>query len=79
MCLFLGKSALFGHPLDRLEGVLSWKVIARHHSKVHPTLRHALSGSQGPLVGLPLRGVRVFRLFVWLQVGSGKATLPRPA
>jgi hypothetical protein len=48
---FLGKSALFGHPLDRLEGILSWKMIAPHHSQVHPTLRHALSGSQRPLMG----------------------------
>ncbi len=31
------------------------------------------------VVGLPLRGVRVFKQFVWLEVGSGKMALSRPA
>ena len=31
------------------------------------------------LVGLPLRGVRVFRQVLWLEVGSGKTALSRPA
>ena len=31
------------------------------------------------VVGLPLRGVRVFKQFVWLGVGSGKMASPRPA
>jgi hypothetical protein len=31
------------------------------------------------MVGLPLRGVRVFRQFAWLGVGSGKVALSRPA
>jgi len=44
---------------------------------VHP-LRHAVWGSQGGLVGLPLRGVRAFGQFAWLEVGSGKMALPRP-
>jgi hypothetical protein len=35
MRLFPGKSALF-MPLCRRQGVLSWKMIARHHSKMHP-------------------------------------------
>jgi len=30
------------------------------------------------VVGLPQRGVRVFRQFAWLEVGSGKAALSRP-
>ena len=30
------------------------------------------------VVGLPLRGVRVFRLFAWLEVDSVKTTLSRP-
>jgi len=38
-----------------------------------------ISHSQGPLVGLPLRGVRVFEQFAWLGVGSGKMALFRPA
>ena len=37
MCLFLRKSPLFAHPLWRQVDVLSWKMIARHHSKVHWT------------------------------------------
>jgi len=35
--LFLKKSALFDHPLCRQVDVLWWKMIARHHSKVHRT------------------------------------------
>ena len=31
------------------------------------------------LVGLLLRSVRVFEHFAWLEVGSGKMALPRPA
>ena len=31
------------------------------------------------VVGLPLRGVRVFRQFAWLEAGSGKMAFPRPA
>jgi hypothetical protein len=34
--------------------------------------------SAGVVVGLPLRGVRVFRQFAWLKTGSGKAAFPRP-
>jgi hypothetical protein len=49
---------------------------AAQHS-VHP-LRHALSGSQGGLAGLPRRGVRVFEQFDWLEVGSGKLALSGP-
>jgi hypothetical protein len=30
-------------------------------------------------VGLPLRGVRVFRHFAWLEVGSGKTALSHPS
>ena len=30
------------------------------------------------VVGLPLHGVRVFRQFAWLEVGSGKMALSRP-
>jgi len=41
---------------------------------VHPTLRQA----QGPLVGLLLRSVRVFKQFAWLKVGSVKAALSQP-
>ena len=43
---------------------------------VHP-LRHALSGSQGGLVGVD--AFLVFGLFVWLEVGSGKMALSHPA
>ena len=43
------------------------------------SLRHALSGSQGGLVGLPLRGVRVFKRFAQLQVGSAKMASSSPA
>ena len=38
-----------------------------------------LRQAQGGLVGLPLRGVRVFEQFAWLEAGSGKAVSPRPA
>ena len=31
------------------------------------------------MVGLLLRSVRVFGQFVWLEVGSVKVALPRPA
>jgi len=31
------------------------------------------------LVGLPLRGERVFKPFAWLEVGPGKEALSRPA
>jgi hypothetical protein len=31
------------------------------------------------VLGLPLRGVRVFKHFAWLEAGSVKATLSRPA
>jgi hypothetical protein len=31
------------------------------------------------VVGLLLRSVRVFRQFAWLEVGSGKVALSRPA
>ena len=31
------------------------------------------------MVGLPLRGVRVFKHFAWLGVDSGKMALSRPA
>jgi hypothetical protein len=41
---------------------------------VHPTLRQA----QGPLVGLPLRGVRDFKRFLWLEIDSVKMALSRP-
>ena len=44
---------------------------------VHP-LRYAPSGSQGGLVGLLLRSVRVFGQFVWLEVGSAKVALAPP-
>jgi len=30
------------------------------------------------MVGLPLRGVRVFEQFLWPKAGSGKAALSRP-
>jgi hypothetical protein len=30
------------------------------------------------VAGLPLRGVRVFMQFSWLEAGSGKVTLSRP-
>jgi len=30
------------------------------------------------VVGLPLRGVRVFKRFAWLEAGSGKVALSRP-
>ena len=46
---------------------------------MHPTLRQA----QGPLVGLLPRlggdSVRVFGQFAWLEVGSVKMVLSRPA
>ena len=50
------------HSLSRQPGVLSWKIIACHHSKVHPT-----GGS-----------LRAFGQFAWLGVGSGKMALSRP-
>ena len=37
-----------------------------------------LRQAQGGLVGLPLRGVRVFKQFAWLEVGSVKVAFPRP-
>jgi hypothetical protein len=40
---------------------------------------HVLFHDTTRLVGLPLRGVRVFKRFVWLGVGSVKAALSRPA
>jgi hypothetical protein len=50
------------------------------------TKRHLTMCSPDPwesiraiVVGLPLRGVRVFEQFVWLEVGSGKMALSRPA
>jgi len=36
MGLFLEKPTLLAHPLFRWQDGLSWKMIARHHSKVHP-------------------------------------------
>jgi hypothetical protein len=63
MRLFLEKPHLFANALCRQRDVLSWKMIARHHAKVHPT-----GGS-----------LRVFRRFSWLEVGSGKVALSRPA
>jgi hypothetical protein len=38
-----------------------------------------VSGSQGGLVGLLPRSVRVFKHFVCLEVGSGKAARSHPA
>jgi hypothetical protein len=47
---------------------------------VHPTLQHALSGPQGPLVGrFALRALRAVRQFAWLEVGRAKVALSRPA
>jgi hypothetical protein len=40
MGLFLKKSALFAYSFSRQKGVLSWKMIARHHSQVHRTAGH---------------------------------------
>src|SRR5687768_6945838 len=60
---FLKKSSLFAYSFDGQPGVLSWKMMTRHHSKVHPT-----GGSR-----------RVFRQFAWLEVDSGKVALFRPA
>jgi len=39
---------------------------------------HSLRQAQGGLVGLPLRGVRVFRQFWWLEAGSGKVAFIVP-
>jgi hypothetical protein len=46
-----------------------------------PDYRSAMSAFHDTtrLVGLPLRGVRVFGQFSWLKAGSVKVALPRPA
>jgi len=59
----LKKSSLFAYSLDGQPGVLSWKMMTRHHSMVHLT-----GGS-----------LRVFKQFAWLEVGSVKMALSRPA
>jgi hypothetical protein len=59
---FPQKQQLFDLTLCRQQDVLSWKMIAHHHSMVHRT-----AGS-----------LRVFNQFVWLEVGSGKVELFRP-
>ena len=43
-----------------------------------PSTRAPSSHSQGPLVGLQLRCVRVFKHFAWLEVDSVKVALSRP-
>jgi len=63
MRLFLGKSTLFVHPLCRQQGVLSWKMIACHHSKVH------LTGGYAP---------RFLAVFL-AQASSVKMVLSRPS
>ena len=39
MGVFLEKLSLFTGPLCIQQNVLAWKMIARHHSRVHRTLR----------------------------------------
>jgi len=53
----------------------------RHRSAMsflHDTTRPPTNCAGVVMVGLPLRGVRVFRQFAWLQVGSVKIALSRP-
>jgi hypothetical protein len=64
MCSFLQKPTCIGDIFFRQKDVLSWKMIARHHSKVLWT------GGYAP---------RFFELFSWLEVGSVKVSLSRPA
>jgi hypothetical protein len=62
MGLFLEKPPLLGHPLFRWQDVLWWKMIARHHSKVHWTL------------GI----LRHFQAFIRLRVFPAPKQNPRP-
>jgi hypothetical protein len=47
MQLFLEKSPLFASSLCKRQSVLSWKMIACHHSKVHPGKVRDLLGKSG--------------------------------
>jgi hypothetical protein len=57
------KETAAQHSVLRNSSVSSRKNDGPHHDRVHPT-----GGS-----------LRVFRQFAWLEVGSVKAALPRPA
>jgi hypothetical protein len=51
------------------------------YTKRRPTQRapDPWENAKDRLLGLPFRGVRVFRQFAWLEVDSVKMALPRPA
>jgi hypothetical protein len=62
---------LAGYPAGTTPGT------GRQYKSVYDM--HPLRQAPGRLVGLPRRGVRVSRQFAWLEVGSVKIMLPRPA
>jgi hypothetical protein len=52
MFVFLEKSPLFASSLCKRQGVVAWKMIACHHSKVHPTA----GVSAAPTAGIARQG-----------------------
>jgi hypothetical protein len=77
MSIFSEKSLFFASSQPRSPDVLAWKMIARHHYEVHPTPGRAPGLSWWD--ALRARALRAVRQFAWLEAGSVKEALSRPA
>ena len=64
---------------QREQQILAYVAEGKRNKEIAQLLPDPCTSTRAIVVGLPLRGVRVFRQFAWLEVDSGKVALPRLA